>query len=84
MARRKPRLEPVDRKRIVFRFEGTIKALEGVAGQARLSPRLLVSLWIYAYSRGASSAREISRLAERREERLQAHLRVARARERAS
>lgn len=45
-------------------FEGTIKALEGVPGQARLSPRLLVSLWIYACSRGVSSAREISRLSE--------------------
>ena len=39
-----------------------IKAVEGVAGQPALDPQLLISLWIYAYSEGISSAREVSRL----------------------
>jgi transposase len=42
-------------------FEEKIEALAGVAGRACWDRRLLVSLWIYAYSRGLSSAREISR-----------------------
>src|SRR5688572_4518125 len=42
-------------------FEEKIEALAGVAGRACWDRRLLVSLWIYAYSRGISSAREISR-----------------------
>jgi transposase len=43
------------------RFYAPIQAVEGVAGRAAWDPRLLVSLWIYAYSRGISSAREIAR-----------------------
>ncbi len=43
------------------RFYGPIEAVEGVAGRTPWDPRLLVSLWIYAYSRGISSAREIAR-----------------------
>ena len=42
-------------------FYGPIEAVEGVAGRTPWDPRLLVSLWIYAYSRGISSAREIAR-----------------------
>ncbi len=42
-------------------YEG-IKAVEGKAGQPALDPQLLISLWIYAYSKGVSSAREVSRL----------------------
>jgi len=45
-------------------FEQGIQAVEGRAGQARLSPRLLASLWVYAYSEGISSARELSRMTE--------------------
>src|SRR5262245_51377786 len=45
-------------------FEERIRAVEGRAGQATLSPRLLASLWIYAYSEGVSSARELSRMCE--------------------
>lgn len=41
-----------------------IKAVEGVAGREPVDPRLLISLWIYSYSEGISSAREISRLCE--------------------
>src|SRR5438093_4117308 len=39
-----------------------IKAVEGVAGREALDPQLLVSLWLFAYSEGISSAREIERL----------------------
>ncbi len=42
-------------------FYGPIAAVEGAAGRTPWDPRLLVSLWIYAYSRGISSAREIER-----------------------
>ena len=38
-------------------FYAPIEALEGTAGRTPWDPRLLVSLWIYAYSRGISSAR---------------------------
>jgi transposase len=41
-----------------------IEVVEGEAGRPALEPRLLISLWIYAYSKGVSSAREISRLCE--------------------
>ena len=43
-------------------YYGTIKAVEGEAGSPAFDPQLLVSLWVYAYSKGISSAREISRL----------------------
>ena len=42
-------------------FYAPILAVEGSAGRTPWDPRLLVSLWIYAYSRGISSAREIAR-----------------------
>ena len=42
-------------------FYRPIEAVEGVAGRAPRDPRLLISLWVYAYSRGISSAREIAR-----------------------
>ena len=41
-----------------------IEVVEGEAGRPALEPRLMISLWIYAYSKGVSSAREISRLCE--------------------
>ena len=44
------------------RLEGKIKAVEGGAGQSSLNPRLLMALWIYGYSEGVSSARELSRM----------------------
>ena len=43
-------------------FSADALAREGVAGRAAIHPRLLASLWIYAYSQGVGSAREISRL----------------------
>ena len=42
-------------------FYTPIEAVEGSAGRTPWDPRLLVSLWIYAYGRGISSAREIAR-----------------------
>jgi transposase len=41
-----------------------IRAVEGERGRPTHHPRLMVSLWVYAYSRGVSSAREIARLCE--------------------
>lgn len=43
------------------RFQSEIKAVEGHAGRSAWEPRLLIALWLYAYSRGISSAREIER-----------------------
>jgi transposase len=42
-------------------FEKPIQARAGEAGRPAWDPRLLISLWIYAYSDGVSSAREIER-----------------------
>jgi transposase len=42
-------------------FYAPIAAVEGVAGRTPWDPRLLVSLWLYAYSRGLGSARELAR-----------------------
>jgi hypothetical protein len=47
-------------------FSEEARAMEGFAGRAAIDPRLLASLWIYAYSQGIGSAREISRLCIRR------------------
>jgi transposase len=41
-----------------------IEAVEGKAGRPAIDPQLLISIWIYAYSKGISSAREICRLCE--------------------
>jgi transposase/uncharacterized protein with HEPN domain len=43
------------------RFAAKVKAVEGRAGRNAWDPRLLISIWLYAYSRGISSAREIER-----------------------
>jgi len=45
-------------------FMRGVRAVEGRPGQATVDPRLLASLWIYAYSEGISSARELSRMCE--------------------
>ena len=42
-------------------YQATVHAVTGVAGRAAWDPRLLASLWIYAYSGGISSAREVAR-----------------------
>lgn len=46
------------------RFYQPMKAVEGRAGQPGNDPRLLIALWLYAYSRGIGSAREIERQCE--------------------
>ena len=42
----------------------SIRAMEGSAGRSATDPVVLISLWIYAYSKGVSAAREIERLCE--------------------
>ena len=46
------------------RYHERIAAVEGIAGREHTDPRLLISLWLYAYSRGISSARELARQCE--------------------
>lgn len=43
------------------RFAGRARTREGEQGRALWDPRVLVSLWIWAYGEGVSSAREIER-----------------------
>lgn len=45
-------------------FEAKVKAVEGVAGREPWDVRLLAALWIYGYSCGIGSAREIARRCE--------------------
>jgi len=44
------------------RFEEDVKVGEGGKGRSSSEPRLLAALWIYAYSEGVNSARELSRM----------------------
>ena len=44
------------------RFLSAIRSQQGEKGRAANSPKMLVSVWLYAYSQGVSSAREIERL----------------------
>ena len=46
------------------RFEGKVRVKVGGAGRDSWPPRLLISMWIYAYSRGICSAREVERQCE--------------------
>ena len=46
------------------RFESETLAVEGAAGRPSHSPQVLVSVWLYAYSKGLHSAREIARQME--------------------
>jgi transposase len=66
-------IEPDHAARCIWEFVGrlnldcffrSIRSIEGYAGRSALDPQLLISLWIYAYSRGVGSAREISRQCE--------------------
>ena len=45
-------------------YHAQIEAVEGHAGRDHTDPQLLISLWLYAYSRGISSAREVARQSE--------------------
>ncbi len=42
-------------------YHAQIAAVEGHAGREHTDPQLLISVWLYAYSRGISSARELAR-----------------------
>jgi transposase len=44
------------------RLEGEIKAVEGGKGRSAYDPRLLTAIWIYGYSEGINSARELARI----------------------
>ena len=46
------------------RYYEEIEVVEGEAGRSATDPQLLISLWIYGYSKGVSAAREIGRLCE--------------------
>jgi len=46
------------------RYHAQIESVEGRAGRDHTDPQLLISLWLYAYSRGISSARELARQCE--------------------
>ncbi len=45
-------------------YYAAIAAVEGRAGRDHTDPQVLISLWLYAYSRGISSAREVARQCE--------------------
>jgi transposase len=45
-------------------YYAQIAAVEGRAGRQHTDPQLLISLWLYAYSRGISSGRELARQCE--------------------
>lgn len=66
-------LAPAHPARVLWQVTGTLdlagftrdgKAVEGHAGRPAYSPRMLLSLWLYAISQGVGSAREIARLVE--------------------
>ena len=42
-------------------FSAGVQSVKGWAGQSALPPELLIGLWLYAYSEGIGSAREVSR-----------------------
>ena len=46
------------------RYSEEARALEGQAGRPGWEPRLLISLWVYAYSEGVNSGRAIEDLCE--------------------
>jgi len=45
-------------------YTAQVKAVDGRAGRPPHDPHLLVSVWVYSYSRGVSSARAIAQLCE--------------------
>jgi transposase len=45
-------------------FHAGIKSKRGQAGRPTFDPRLLITIWLYAYKRGIGSAREIERMCD--------------------
>ena len=43
-------------------FEATVKTLQGEAGSPAWPPRVLLSVWLYAYQQGISSANRLSQM----------------------
>jgi transposase len=43
------------------RYEAGIRTRQGEAGRAAWPPRLLIAIWLYGYSQGVTSARELER-----------------------
>ena len=41
-------------------FEARVKTMQGEAGSPAWSPRVLLSVWLYAYQQGISSANQLS------------------------
>jgi transposase len=63
-------LDPTHPARVLWEVTGTLdlsrfldgaKAVQGGAGRTTLSPRMKLTLWLYAISQGIGSAREIAR-----------------------
>jgi len=63
-------IPPGHRARLIWEFVGRqdltkfyedIKTVDGVAGREAWDPRMMITLWVYAISKGINSAREISR-----------------------
>ena len=63
-------VEPDHRVRAIWEMTGRldltsyteeVRAVEGRAGRSPIDPRLLIALWVYAYSEKVSSAREVAR-----------------------
>jgi len=46
------------------RYESAIRTRQGEVGRAAWSPQLLIAVWLYGYSQGVSSARELERQME--------------------
>ena len=46
------------------RYESAIRSRKGEVGRAAWSPQLLIAVWLYGYSQGISSARELERQME--------------------
>jgi len=66
-------VSPTHRVRAIWAFVGgldlsgfyaSVGAIEGQAGRPVWEPRVLLSLWVYAYSNGVNSAREIAHRCE--------------------
>jgi len=68
------RLIPLDHEvRALWEFLGSldltsyhdhIESKEGKAGAPAFDPRLMISIWLYSYSKGINSAREVAKLTE--------------------
>jgi transposase len=48
----------------VSKYEAAIRSRRGEVGRAAWPPRLLIAIWLYGYSRGVTSARELERQME--------------------